>query len=136
MAACAPITMRSKPRSRFETSEENDADAARIRAMVSRTVAGEPSKKSGILARVAPLASRRRRSRCGPPSHEGSQGRPVTRYLLDTNIISNVVKPRPSEALIAWMEHRDDEDLFIASLTLAEIRRGLVEKPATAPLPS
>jgi hypothetical protein len=39
----------------------------------------------------------------------------VTRYLLDTNIICNVVEPRPSEAPIAWMEDRDDEDLFIAS---------------------
>ena len=54
----------------------------------------------------------------------------MTRYLLDTNIISNVTKPRPSETLIAWMEDRADEDLFIASLTLAEIRRGVLEKPA------
>jgi predicted nucleic acid-binding protein len=35
----------------------------------------------------------------------------VTRYLLDTSIISNVVKPGPSQALIAWMEDRGDEDL-------------------------
>jgi predicted nucleic acid-binding protein len=53
----------------------------------------------------------------------------VTRYLLDTNIISNVVKPRPSESLLAWMAAQHDEDLFIASLTLAEIRRGILEKP-------
>ena len=53
----------------------------------------------------------------------------MTRYLLDTNIISNVVKPRPSEALLAWMGARQDEDLFIASLTVAEIRRGILEKP-------
>jgi toxin FitB len=53
----------------------------------------------------------------------------VTRYLLDTNIISNVVKPHPSEALIAWMVARRDEDLFIASLTLAEIRRGILQMP-------
>jgi toxin FitB len=53
----------------------------------------------------------------------------VTRYLLDTNIISNVVKPRPSESLLAWMAAQRDEDLFIASLTLAEIRRGILEKP-------
>jgi toxin FitB len=54
----------------------------------------------------------------------------VTRYLLDTNIISNVTKPSPSAALIAWMEDREDEDLFISSLTVAEIRRGILEKPA------
>lgn len=53
----------------------------------------------------------------------------MTRYLLDTNIISNVVKPRPSPALLEWMAARQDEDLFIASLTVAEIRRGILELP-------
>ena len=52
------------------------------------------------------------------------------RYLLDTNIISNVVRPSPSESLIAWMAEQNDEDLFISSLTVAEIRRGVLEKPA------
>lgn len=52
------------------------------------------------------------------------------RYLLDTNIISNFTRPAPSESLIAWMAERFDEDLFIASLTVAEIRRGVLEKPA------
>ena len=53
----------------------------------------------------------------------------MTRYLLDTNIISHVVKPQPSESLLAWMAAQRDEDLFIASLTLAEIQRGILEKP-------
>ena len=52
------------------------------------------------------------------------------RYLLDTNIISNFTKPSPSESLIAWMAEQPDEDLFITSLTVAEIRRGVLEKPA------
>jgi toxin FitB len=52
------------------------------------------------------------------------------RYLLDTNIISNIVKPSPSENLMAWMADQRDEDLFISSLTVAEIRRGVLEKPA------
>jgi predicted nucleic acid-binding protein len=52
------------------------------------------------------------------------------RYLLDTNIISNFTKPAPSESLVAWMAEQSDEDLFIASLTVAEIRRGVLEKPA------
>lgn len=54
----------------------------------------------------------------------------MTRYLLDTNIISNVIKPVPSASLVAWMAGQADEDLFIASLTVAEIRRGILEKPA------
>ena len=54
----------------------------------------------------------------------------MSRYLLDTNIISNATKPVPSEALVAWMNRQADEDLFISSLTVAEIRRGILEKPA------
>jgi len=53
----------------------------------------------------------------------------VTRYLLDTNVISNVVKPQPSESLLAWWAEQSDENLFITSLTVAEIRRGILEKP-------
>src|SRR5258708_23781962 len=52
------------------------------------------------------------------------------RYLLDTNIISHIAKPAPSASLLAWMAEQNDEDLFIASLTVAEIRRGVLEKPA------
>lgn len=52
------------------------------------------------------------------------------RYLLDTNIISNIIKPAPSQSLLVWMAAQKDEDLFIAALTVAEIRRGVLEAPA------
>ncbi|MBV9590506.1 MAG: type II toxin-antitoxin system VapC family toxin [Hyphomicrobiales bacterium] len=51
------------------------------------------------------------------------------RYSLDTNIISNIAKLTPSAALLAWMEEQNDDDLCICSLTVAEIRRGILEKP-------
>jgi predicted nucleic acid-binding protein len=54
----------------------------------------------------------------------------VTRYLLDTNIISQATKPRPSPTLQAWMEAQRDSDLFISALTIAEIRRGILDLPA------
>ncbi len=54
----------------------------------------------------------------------------MTRYLLDTNIISNVIKQEPSEVLLSWLGAQKDDDLFIAALTVAEIRRGILEKPA------
>ena len=54
----------------------------------------------------------------------------MSRSLLDTNIISNVTKPEPSEALVSWMAGQPDRDLFISSLTVAEIWRGVLEKPA------
>ena len=54
----------------------------------------------------------------------------MSRYLLDTNVVSNVTRPAPSESLLAWMAEQADDDLFISSLTVAEIRRGILEKPA------
>ena len=54
----------------------------------------------------------------------------MTRYLLDTNIISNVTKAVPPESLLGWMAEQVDDDLFISSLTVAEIRREILEKPA------
>lgn len=54
----------------------------------------------------------------------------MSRSLLDTNIISNVTKPVPSASLVAWMAEQADEDLFISALTVAGIRRGILEKPA------
>jgi toxin FitB len=53
----------------------------------------------------------------------------LMRFLLDTNIISNVTKQALSEALLAWMAEQTDQDLYISSLTVAEIRRGVLEKP-------
>ena len=53
----------------------------------------------------------------------------MTRYLLDTNIISNAIKPEPSQALLAWLGTQKDDDLFIASLTVAEIQRGILKEP-------
>jgi len=52
------------------------------------------------------------------------------RYLLDTDIVSNITKPSPAESLVVWMAEQADQDLFIASLTVAEIRRGVLELPA------
>jgi hypothetical protein len=54
----------------------------------------------------------------------------MIRYLLDTNILSNITKPVPSESLVAWMAQQADENLFISTLTVAEIWRGVLEGPA------
>jgi len=51
----------------------------------------------------------------------------VTRYLLDTNIVSDATKPRISKALADWLATQADDDLFIATLTIAEIWRGIIE---------
>ena len=50
------------------------------------------------------------------------------RYLLDTVIISEATKVRPSPGLTEWLSEQADVDLFISTLTVAEIRRGILEK--------
>lgn len=54
----------------------------------------------------------------------------MTRYVLDTNIVSNVTKPLASPPLLAWMAAQRDDDLFISALSIAEIRRGVLRLPA------
>lgn len=54
----------------------------------------------------------------------------MNRYLLDSNIISNAIKPIPSPSLATWMVQQVNDDLFIASITIAEIWRGVLEMPA------
>ncbi len=49
------------------------------------------------------------------------------RYLLDTNVISEIQKPAPNPHLVAWMERQASDRLFIASIVLGEIWRGIVE---------
>ncbi len=53
----------------------------------------------------------------------------MTRYLLDTNVISNITKLDPSESLLEWMGAQPDGGVIIASRTIAEIRRGILDKP-------
>jgi len=51
-------------------------------------------------------------------------------FLLDTNAVSEWVKPRPNPGLIAWMESADEDRIFISVVSLAELHYG-VERLAT-----
>ncbi len=46
-------------------------------------------------------------------------------YLLDTNIVSELRKPRPHGAVVAWLEAQADADLQISAVTLGEIQAGI-----------
>jgi len=49
----------------------------------------------------------------------------VSGFLLDTNVISELVKPRPEANVTAWIEGTDESLLYLSVLTLGEIRRGI-----------
>ena len=46
-------------------------------------------------------------------------------FLLDTNALSEWVKPRPNPGLIGWMEAADEDRIFISVVSLAELRYGV-----------
>ena len=50
-------------------------------------------------------------------------------YLLDTNIISELVRTKPAKAVVAWFENIPSEALHISVLTLGEIRKGIERMP-------
>ncbi|MDP3539133.1 MAG: type II toxin-antitoxin system VapC family toxin [Ferribacterium limneticum] len=46
-------------------------------------------------------------------------------FLLDTNVVSELRKPKPHGAVVAWLESVDDAHLFLSAVTLGEIQAGI-----------
>jgi predicted nucleic acid-binding protein len=49
----------------------------------------------------------------------------VSGFLLDTNIISELVKVKPESRVTAWIKNIDESLLYLSVLTLGEIRKGI-----------
>jgi toxin FitB len=50
-------------------------------------------------------------------------------FLLDTNVISEWVRPQPDRNVIAWTAELDEDRVFISVISFAEIRRGVEMLP-------
>ncbi len=46
-------------------------------------------------------------------------------FLLDTNVLSELIKPKPESKVLRWIEETDESILFLSVLTLGEIRNGI-----------
>jgi toxin FitB len=46
-------------------------------------------------------------------------------YLLDTNVVSELRKPKPHGAVLAWLDSVEDSDLYVSVVTLGEIQAGI-----------
>jgi predicted nucleic acid-binding protein len=53
-------------------------------------------------------------------------------FLLDTNAVSEWVKPRPNPGVIRWMESADEDRVFLSVISLAELRYGVERMPVGA----
>lgn len=56
----------------------------------------------------------------------------MTGFLLDTNVISELIRPKPDPKVTKWIDATDEEILFLSVLTLGEIRKGVVLLPRGA----
>ena len=46
-------------------------------------------------------------------------------YLLDTNVVSELRRPKPHGAVLAWITSVDETDLHLSAVTLGEIQAGI-----------
>jgi len=49
----------------------------------------------------------------------------VNRYLLDTNVVSELRKPRPHGGVLAWLRQQQEEQLFLSAVTMGELQAGI-----------
>ncbi len=45
--------------------------------------------------------------------------------LLDTNVVSEVMKPSPADGVLRWLDDQETEDLYLSTITIAEISFGI-----------
>jgi len=50
-------------------------------------------------------------------------------YLLDTNVVSEWVKPHPNARVVTWLADANEDETFISVCTLAELRFGVASLP-------
>ena len=57
-------------------------------------------------------------------------------YLLDTNVVSELRKPRPNPRVVAWIVDVEEPDLHLSAVTIGEIQAGIevtrTQNPAKA----
>jgi tRNA(fMet)-specific endonuclease VapC len=52
-------------------------------------------------------------------------------YILDTNVISELVKQKPNKKVVTWLEKVDPDNIYLSVITLGEIRKGIEKLPAS-----
>ena len=49
----------------------------------------------------------------------------MNRYLLDTNVVSELRKQRPHGGVVAWLNHQQEDQLFLSAVTMGELQEGI-----------
>lgn len=51
------------------------------------------------------------------------------KYLLDTCLVSELIRPKPDQKVVAWVSVQTEENLFLSTITLGEIKTGIEKLP-------
>ena len=51
------------------------------------------------------------------------------KYLLDTCLISELIKKEPNSAVVSWLDEQDEQKLFLSVLNLGELQKGISKLP-------
>jgi hypothetical protein len=99
--------------------ERGRDEVAVVSTEAFRRLKGEPSGK----ARVASMRSSSLRKidiepRSAPP---GPRPEPLTGWLLDTNVLSELGRPRPEPKVVGFVSAQPLEQLYVSTVTFAEI---------------
>jgi tRNA(fMet)-specific endonuclease VapC len=50
-------------------------------------------------------------------------------YLLDTNVISELISKQPNKKVVEWLDHLDPNTIYLSVITIGEIRKGIEKLP-------
>jgi len=50
-------------------------------------------------------------------------------YLLDTNVISELISKRPKKRVVEWLDRLDPNTIYLSVITIGEIRKGIEKLP-------
>lgn len=53
-------------------------------------------------------------------------------FLLDTCVVSELIRPQPAEGVVQWLEAADEALLHLSVLTLGELYKGIAKLPGTS----
>lgn len=54
------------------------------------------------------------------------------KYLLDTCVVSELVKKKPQPSVVRWLQAQDSADLFISCMTIGELEKGITKRGGDA----
>lgn len=108
---------------------DGDQERARVRGGRERGRVGEEGASRGHSGGLFRVVSPSGIGDGGDASQGPATGHSAVNVLLDTHVVSEWVKPRPDEGVIAWVDGLDEDRAFLSVITLAELQFGTARLP-------